>query len=449
MNFTQYKNKREFRNAAKAVLNANWTGQFTKPAPSLYPHQWNWDAGFIAIGYANYDLDRAIAEMRALFAGQWSNGFLPQIIFHPERKEEGQYFPGADFWQAHRSAFAPKQVQTSGITMPPVHGFVLWNIYERCQDKEKALEFLREFYPKVMALHRYLYEHRDPQEEGLVHIVHPWESGTDNSPVWDAVLESIDPSQLKIPAYERKDLQNKKAAQHRPTDLDYDRYVYLVDLYRQNEYADAAIWEKSPFLVQDPLFNAILIYSNECMVEVAQLLGEEVEELILWNELSIYSMNEKLWNEETGFYDAWNVRNDVRIPSQSASGLIPMLAKVPDQDQAERMLQNILGAGFIGPDENPLLLCPSYSRLSDQFNPQKYWRGPIWVNINWLLYHGLLHYDFTETAEQVKMDTLGLLEKQGFYEYFDPHKLLEADAGYGTNQFSWSAALCLDFLSMK
>ena len=44
----------------------------------------------------------------------------------------------------------------------------------------------------------------------------------------------MDISQLEIPPYERKDpLQNPKAAKHRPTQEDYDRYVYLVDLFRR------------------------------------------------------------------------------------------------------------------------------------------------------------------------------------------------------------------------
>jgi len=35
--------------AAKDVLAANDLGTSTKPAPDLYPHQWNWDSCFIAI----------------------------------------------------------------------------------------------------------------------------------------------------------------------------------------------------------------------------------------------------------------------------------------------------------------------------------------------------------------------------------------------------------------
>lgn len=135
--------------AAKSVLNHNWTGSFTKPAPSLYPHQWNWDAGSIAIGLDNFNIERAMQELRSLFKGQWKNGMLPQIVFRPEKETDGQYFPGADFWQFNRSLYSSESIQTSGITMPPVHGFALWKIYQRANDKIEILDFLKEIFPKV------------------------------------------------------------------------------------------------------------------------------------------------------------------------------------------------------------------------------------------------------------------------------------------------------------
>jgi hypothetical protein len=39
---------------AKVVLYSNWTGEYTKPGPRLYPHQWSWDSALIAIGYAHF-----------------------------------------------------------------------------------------------------------------------------------------------------------------------------------------------------------------------------------------------------------------------------------------------------------------------------------------------------------------------------------------------------------
>ena len=52
---------------AKAVLQSNWIGHATKPAPRLYPHQWSWDSAFIAMGYAHYDQERAIASYDRCF----------------------------------------------------------------------------------------------------------------------------------------------------------------------------------------------------------------------------------------------------------------------------------------------------------------------------------------------------------------------------------------------
>ena len=439
--------KQELLEAAKKVLNQNWTGQFTKPAPSLYPHQWNWDAGFIAIGLANYNIQRAMQELRSLFKGQWKNGMLPQIVFRPEKETDGQYFPGADFWQSHRSPFAPKTIQTSGITMPPVHGFALLEIFQKANNQGLVKGFLEEMFPKVVALHRYLYENRDPKKEGLIYIRHPWEPGTDNSPAWDTALARIDISKLEIPAYERKDLQNKKAATHRPTNEDYDRYVYLVDLFRKENYDDNAIFEKCPFLIQDPLFNCILVRSNECLIEVGKLIEEDTSQLEKWNNLTIKSMNEKLWDEKSGRYFAYDLKAEKIIPSETSSGLIPLFGGVPNDEQAEKIVKNLTGPKFSGTEKEPAWLCPTYSLEAENINFEKYWRGPVWLNMNWMLYKGLLRYGYKNFAKRMKNDSLSLISKFGFHEYFDPRKNQISQSGYGTDQFSWSAAVTIDFLS--
>ena len=67
---------------ARAVLDFNWTGEYTMPGPRLYPHQWSWDSAFIAIGYSHYDQERATKELRHLFEAQWKNGLLPQLVFN-------------------------------------------------------------------------------------------------------------------------------------------------------------------------------------------------------------------------------------------------------------------------------------------------------------------------------------------------------------------------------
>ena len=100
---------------AKRILDDNWLGSSTKPAPSLYPHQWNWDSGFIAIGRSHYDTPKAAREIEALFEAQWTNGMVPQIVFDSDAL--GQYFPEPDFLQTERSPNAPENKLTSGITI--------------------------------------------------------------------------------------------------------------------------------------------------------------------------------------------------------------------------------------------------------------------------------------------------------------------------------------------
>ena len=107
---------------ARKILGGNWTGAYTKPSPRLYPHQWNWDSGFIAIGYAHYDQKKAQQEMLSLFEHQWPNGMVPQIVFNPDAL--GHYFPEPEFWQV------PEGRLTSGITMPPMAAIACLHIYE-------------------------------------------------------------------------------------------------------------------------------------------------------------------------------------------------------------------------------------------------------------------------------------------------------------------------------
>eukprot|EP01022_Parablepharisma_sp_SALTPOND_P021860 TRINITY_DN43721_c0_g1_i1.p3 TRINITY_DN43721_c0_g1~~TRINITY_DN43721_c0_g1_i1.p3 ORF type:complete len:227 (-),score=18.20 TRINITY_DN43721_c0_g1_i1:39-719(-) len=171
---------------AKQVLENNWMGAYTRPAQGLYPHQWNWDSAFIAIGYANYLPQRARQELKHLFAAQWPNGMVPHIVFNTNRL--GSYFPEPDFWQC------PQGRPTSGITMPPLHAEACLHLHRIAADTAESRVFLAEMFPKLVQCHRYLYQERDPGREGLIYIRHPWESGRDNAPAWDGPLGSIDPN---------------------------------------------------------------------------------------------------------------------------------------------------------------------------------------------------------------------------------------------------------------
>src|SRR3712207_4540275 len=148
----------------KMVLDFNWTGQYTKPGPRLYPHQWSWDSALIAIGYSRYDQERATSELTHLFDAQWKNGLLPQIVFDPHF---GRYFPGIDFWHADRSPDSPAHARTSGIVQPPVHATAALSVYRHARDDSGVRAFLECTFPKLVAWHDYLYRERDSEGEAL------------------------------------------------------------------------------------------------------------------------------------------------------------------------------------------------------------------------------------------------------------------------------------------
>jgi len=405
------------------------------------------DTGFIALGYATYDLDRALTELESLFEGQWKNGMLPHIIFRPETEENAEYFPGPDFWQTAAAGDSPDEISTSGIGQPPVHGFVLWRLWQQAEADSPARARLKALYPKVLALHHYYYTHRNPDGDGLVIIRHPWESGTDNAPAWDVALARFDTSKVSLPSYVRKDLIHGKAA-HRPTQHDYDYYVYLIEGFRQAQYDEAHMAAHCPFQMQDPLHNAILMHSNEGLMQLAQAIGEPTGALPTWQDQTREALNRLLWNEETGMYHVRDRLSGQLLPHQIASGFMPLLAGVPTEAQAGQMVHTLMEAGFMDMAHTELALLPTYSRLAQDFHPEKYWRGPVWINMSWLLYHGLQRYVYGALANQVKEAALTLLREAGVYEYFHPGtEAIRAGQPLGTGQFSWSAALLLDWLS--
>jgi glucosylglycerate hydrolase len=107
---------------AAEVLRRNDMGGWTRAASELYPHQWSWDAGLIAVGRAHLDTGRAARELLTLFAHQWRNGKVPHIVFNPEAPPDS-YFLGAEHW-ASAGKFPdtpPAPPYTSALCQPPTH----------------------------------------------------------------------------------------------------------------------------------------------------------------------------------------------------------------------------------------------------------------------------------------------------------------------------------------
>lgn len=434
--------KQEYISRAKSVLENNFRDPgFTLPSEGLYPFQWNWDSGLIAIGYANYDIEKAKTELRTLLDAQWPNGFIPHIIYHGH---SNTYFPGPEFHQAWLSQSSLGKYKSTGMIQPPVIAFVLMELYKKAKDKQDILEFISEVIDKVFLNHQYLYTKRDPFDEGLVYIFHNWESGTDNSPIWDEIFNTFEAPKYN---FKRRDTSQVEASE-RPSNREYDYYLYLIDLAKENKYDEDSIASTSPFLVQDPLLNALLIKSNGALIDLYKICGfgeDKISMIQKWQAKSISSYNEKFFDDSLGVYVHYDLRNERKIRMLTSSSFAAIYAGIPDQSRTKRMV-SVLKEKFGGKDR---YLCASFDPNSEKHDPKRYWRGPVWINLNWMLYHGLMDYGYQELSEQIKGDSIELVEKYGFYEYFDPRRNareLNEKGGYGGSNFSWTAALYLDFV---
>lgn len=421
---------------AQTVLRTNDLGGSTKPAPALYPHQWNWDSCFIAMGIAHYDPARALQEIEALLRGQWGNGMVPQIIFNPEASG---YFPGPDVWQSERSADAPTGIATSGITQPPVLATAVRRVCALLPDASERRDTLARLFPRIRHYHDFFYRHRNPDRNGLIVVIHPWESGLDNSPPYLDAGQRV--TLTYKPAYERLDLLHV-AAKNRPTNKDYDLFVWLLEQMRAVDWDQDAYLAGARLQVQDVLFNAVLCRANLDLAAIANEIGEDATEATAWYEQTRQAINAVCWDEADGtYYDFDRVAGHL-LRDRTIAGLHALYGQIAPAERAERLIAGHLlpGQTYCAPEHR---LVPTTACDSPWFNPENYWLGPVWVNTNWMIVQGLKAYGHDELAETLKTRTLELVAGSGYREYYNPF----SGEGYGTDSFSWTAALTIDLLS--
>jgi hypothetical protein len=430
------------RDRAAAVLRGNDAGGWTKASPHLYPHQWSWDSAFNAIGWAHLDVRRAMAELEGLFAAQWLTGMVPHIVFRAGPDEP--YFPGPEWWDCAISPAAPAlPVQTTGICQPPVHALALQRIWQLTPPPQRPeiRARLRALYPRLVKWHRYLATQRDPEGSGLVTVYHPWE-GTDNSPRWDHSLARI--TVAKPRPYTRLDTRQVRDPSQRPTNWDYDRYLWLVGLLRKYRYDDAQIYRQYPFLIKDVFFSAVLVSANAALLDLADAAeagDADRGQLTRWLDRGHEGLA-ACFDAESGLCHDYDVRAGEQIRLRTFAGFAPLFAQTPDAGQRAAQLRRLDSADFCGDPRFRWRLLPSTSPAEPAFEPRNYWRGPVWPVIDWLLWHSLRQLGYSARADELRRDSLAQIAAAGeFAEYFEPF----TGKPLGSPQQSWTAAVTLDW----
>jgi mannosylglycerate hydrolase len=418
------------RQAARAVLAANDQGGYTVPTAGLYPFQWNWDSAFVAMGFATWDCDRALTELEHLVQGQWPDGMIPHIVFHRPRET---YFPGPEVWGTEKRIRTGGPA-TSGITQPPVFATALRFVWDAMPEaaRDPHRERVTRLYRAALAWHRWWIRARDPRGTGLVAVLHNWETGSDNSPAWDAALARV-PTTTTTPI-RRRDTGHVDPAM-RPSDLDYQRYIHLVDAYRVTGWDPERQWAVAPFKVADVQTTAILARATEDLAALAAGLGTDRDAVELGNVHQRLRVGlSRQWRPGLGRFVSRDLvaERDIETPTQA--GFVPLFAL--DLEGPERAAVSAEMTRWLA---DVRLGLPTVPRSSPAFEPRRYWRGPVWAIMNWLLILGLERNGLPDLAERLRAGTLDAIERAGFAEHFDP---LTGEGG-GGGTFSWTAAAYL------
>ena len=407
------------------VLKENDRGGYTVPTSRLYPFQWNWDSGFTALGLWHINKWRAWLEIISLLDAQWENGMIPHIVF---RQNDPDYYPGPDIWLSNN------EPPTSCLSQPPVLASVVLQMVEKGTpyDSRKA----REIFPRLMASHRWFMESRDPENSGVIATVHPWETGRDNCPDWDIGLNNI-----KIPKnleqYFRKDTSYVDKLE-RPTDDHYDRFMTILKYGRDCNWDNVKMHNEGPFLAIDPGVNFILLRANKDLYKLANYLGytENINEIKNWIKI-LEQGCQKMWNKDINAFTSFDKRTNTYCDAITNASFLCFYAGVGSNKQKSYMIDHcnriLNNCNYGMPSLDPMHKC---------FESKRYWRGPIWSIMNYMIAVGLEDINELKLANKIKNDTIQLVKKNGMAEYFDPI----TGIGLGGRDFSWTAAIHLELL---
>ncbi len=428
-----------------AVLAMNDRGDYTQPAHGLYPHQWLWDSCFVAIGLAQIDVPKAQRELLSLLRGQWHNGMLPNIIFRAEPK----YRTDRTIWRSWVNPNAPSDVATTGITQPPMLAEAVVQIGAKLDWPERR-SWYAQMWPALLHYHQWLYNERDPHNEGLTLQIHPWETGLDNSPPWMAEMhDHLLPFWIRLiekTKFDRVITLFRRDTQSVPMDQRFSTIeaITLFDAQlrlRRKGYDINKILDRGLFAIEDLAFNSILIRANHHLRDIAKSLKEEIPEDLDEQMKRTETACEQLWDDYSSQYYSRDFVTHRLLKIPTVATLLPMYAGHITKERAAKLVKLLEQERSFG----PAYAVPSVPVDSPWFKSKLYWQGPTWVNMNWLIIQGLRRYDYNDHADVLTESTLEMVGRHGAYEYFDP---LTGEPA-GAANFSWTAALTIDLLKSK
>ena len=403
------------RNRRQGV--SDWGGRtydFVCPSPRSYPFQWFWDSCFHAIALVHVDPELAKQEIRCLLQGAQPDGFLPHMLLwdrqlHDQAMREYSIVRADPFYTA--------------TVQPPVLARAVWRVYHASKDRAFLLEVL----PATMRFFRWLKAYRDPDDDHLIAIIQPDESGLNASPKYDVVMHLRDVAPQEVADALRSSM---------------DR---LFSAYAPHREDPARLLALDVFNWEDVMVNSIYADGLQCLGGLCREAGfppAEAAEFERRGRRVLAALEEKCWDERSGlFWDLYGYEES-RAHTLTFSSLFPLIVDSLDRHMVWRLVEeHLLNEGeFWLP--YPV---PSVAASEPSFDPDyrtcAIWRGPTWANVNYYLYWGLRSHGYPDVASELAKRTVQMIGTGGMREFFNPYTA----EGQGAVDFGWTA-LVLDLI---
>jgi Mannosylglycerate hydrolase MGH1-like glycoside hydrolase domain len=377
--------------AAEQVLRANWRQghrssdgvpyAFTCPATPRYRHQWYWDSCFHAIAWRHFDVARARAELRTLVRAGRLDGFIPHTAFW----DRPAYWRRAPFYGTHTvfGCSATSTIQTPLIALA-------WEAVAAASADEPS--FAGEALPQLRLHYDWLARERDPDDDGLLTIILPDESGLDDSPKYDGVFGA----------------------------MRHDRvgYFWLIERCRRLAYDAAEVVERYEEHVEDVMVNVFYALGLRALARLDPEHGVVYDERAVRTEAALL---DRCYDERSGlFFDLAGGR-ERRIEISTWSSLAPLALPGLPEDVRRRLVE-----GHLLHARRYLADCgiPSVSMEEPSFKPGfalwRCWRGPSWMNTAWLLVPAMRDLGYDREAERVVKSLEAMVARYGYREYYNP-----------------------------
>lgn len=335
---------------------------------------WAWDSWKHAVALAQFNTTLAKDQIRAMYDFQQKNGFIPDCIYRDTTIEKHNY----------------------RNTKPPLSVWAVWKVFQQDGD----LEFVKELYPKIKKQHKWWYQNRDHDKDGICEygstdgtlIAAKWESGMDNAVRFD----------------------DSEILKNSPTTFSLNQES--VDL------------------------NAYLFAEKKYLIEMANAIQEKEDAIQFESEAEILKsqIQKQFYDPKTGWFYDTSIDGKTFITTMGCEGWIPLWANAASKEQAEAVKTNMMNPEYF----NTLVPFQTLSANHPKFKPDGgYWRGPNWLDQSCFGVVALKNYGFKKEANMATLKLMqnaeGVLENgKSIRENYNPI----TGEGLESENFSWSAA---------